>query len=161
MKNFDYTANDDMPLLDSELPKQSLMQKIRSRLPHLHIPSIRKTKPVDMPDTPEPLLDENESAELKQMIDSLTSSTAKPYTIPKIVTDLSTPSSQPLPIPTPAPVSKLHRFANTIIAVIALIGGLYGVMVLYNQFPTHPTIIVGIVAIAASTGVITGISARG
>ena len=151
---------DEEPL--PEPTKQSIFSRIRASV---KIPFGRK-KPTDtMPDDgTEPLLDDVEAAELKQMIESLTAPSAKKssYTIPKIVTDAATPSpAASLPIPTPQPKKPWVRFANSIIVVLAFLAGMYGVIVLYNQFPTHPSIIVGIVAIAASTGVVTGITARG
>jgi hypothetical protein len=161
MKSFDYTADDN----DILTPQPSLLARIRSRI---HFPRLRKKMP-DALSGEEPPLTEQEAAELKdmiesdelkQMVDSLKNPNVKQFAIPKIVIDTATPEPA-LPIPTPRPPKPWIRFANTIIGILALIGGLYGVMVLYNQFPTYPSIIIGIVAVSASAGVITGISTRG
>ena len=158
MKSFDYTADDN----DILMPKPSFFTRIRSRI---HIPKLfsRKKMPdaLTLEDEGEPPLSDEEAADLKGMIDSLTDASKKPsYTIPKIMTDIATPSNA-LSIPTPAPAKPWMRYVNTLVAILAFIGGAYGVMVLYNQFPTYPSIIIGIVAVSASAGVITGISTRG
>jgi hypothetical protein len=47
------------------------------------------------------------------------------------------------------------NFVNIIVGLLALMCGMYGVMILYNQLPSNPTLVLGIVAVAASTGIIT------
>lgn len=145
MKNFDF--DNEMPELDPSRCAR-LLSRVREKFTFR-----KKEQPIEP--GPEQKLNEQESVELKEMIDSLTEPVPS-LKRPVIIED-------PLPIPTPAPQRKspLARFGNVIVAVLAFLAGAYGVMVLYNQLPTYPMLVVGIVAIAASSGVITGITARG
>jgi hypothetical protein len=150
MKNFDFTEHDN-----DSITEPSLFSRIRAKF------TFRKKK---QQEEPEPSLPTQDSQELKGLIDSLTKEP-----LPKLIEKAMarTPErpviTEELALPILVPVTKKPwvRFANTIIGIIALLVGAYGVMVLYNQLPTYPMLVVGIVAIAASSGVITGITARG
>jgi hypothetical protein len=60
--------------------------------------------------------------------------------------------------PTMPPKKAKINFVNIIVGLLALMCGMYGVMILYNQLPSNPTLVLGIVAVAASTGIITNTS---
>jgi hypothetical protein len=52
----------------------------------------------------------------------------------------------------------MRLLADRVVLAVALVAGLLGANLLYNQLPTYPMITVGIVVVAASAGIITSIT---